>query len=44
MNCLRKIREEEAEAADRTTADEKTDREDLTVLLEGGYVAEDYLS
>jgi hypothetical protein len=44
MNCLRKTREKEAEAADRTTHEEKEEREELTILLEGRYVVEDYLS
>ncbi len=44
MNCLRKLREKEAEAANRTTPEEKEEGEDLTILLEGRYVAEDYLS
>jgi hypothetical protein len=44
MNCLRKIREKEAEGADRTTPEEKEEREELAILLEGRYVVEDYLS
>jgi hypothetical protein len=44
MNCLRKVREDEREAADRTATEEKEELKELTVLLEGRYVAEDYLS
>ena len=44
MNCLRKTREKEAEAANRTTPEEREEREELTILLEGRYVVEDYLS
>jgi hypothetical protein len=44
MNCLRKSREKESEAGNRTTPEEKTEREELTILLEGRYVVEDYLS
>jgi hypothetical protein len=44
MNCLRKIREREAEIVDTITPEEKAEREELKVILEGGYVAEDYLS
>lgn len=44
MNCLRKSREKEAGIADRTTPEEKAEREELKILLEGRYVVEDYLS
>ena len=44
MNCPRKIREEEAEAAAPVDYREKRELEELEVLLEGRYVAEDYLS
>ncbi len=44
MNCLRKKREKEAEDADVRTLEEKKELEELTILLEGRYVAEDYLS
>ncbi len=44
MNCLRKKREKEAEAADVRALEEKKELEELTILLEGKYVAEDYLS
>ncbi len=44
MNCLRKKREKEAGAADVRTLEEKRELEELTILLEGRYVAEDYLS
>ena len=44
MNCLRKTREKEAEAANRVTSEEREEREELTILLEGRYVVEDYLS
>ena len=43
MNCLRKKREKEAEAAGLTTLEEKEEREELTILLEGNYVADDCL-
>jgi hypothetical protein len=41
MNCLRKKREREAEAADLTTLEEKEELEELTILLEGRYGVED---
>jgi hypothetical protein len=44
MNCLRKFREDEVEAVDRTITEEREELRELTVLLEGRYVAEDYLS
>ena len=44
MNCLMKRREKEAEAADSETLEQKEEREELTILLEGRYVTEDYLS
>ncbi len=42
MNCLSKKRE--LEAADLTTPEERKELEELEILLEGRYVAEDYLS
>jgi hypothetical protein len=42
MNCLRKKRE--IEAADPATPEGKKELEELEILLEGRYVAEDYLS
>jgi hypothetical protein len=42
MNCLRKKREKEA--ADPATLEDKRELEELEVLLEGRYVAEDHLS
>ena len=45
MNCLSKKREKEAEAADlAATRRDKEEVEELTILLEGRYVVEDYLS
>jgi hypothetical protein len=43
MNCARKIREKEAKAAEVTTLEEKKELEELTILLEGQYVADDCL-
>jgi hypothetical protein len=42
MNCLRKKRENES--AHVAALKEKEELEDLVVLLEGRYVAEDYIS
>jgi hypothetical protein len=42
MNCARKRREDEA--ADPGARKDKEELEELEVLLEGRYVAEDYLS
>jgi len=44
MNCPHKIREKEVEAAGLTTLEDKKALEELTILLEGRDVAEDYLS
>jgi hypothetical protein len=44
MNCPRKIREQEAAAIDSTPLKEKEEIEELTILLEGRYATEDYLS
>ncbi len=41
MNCLRKKREKEAEAAAATTLKEKEEIEDLTFLLAGRYAVDD---
>jgi len=43
MNCARKIREKEMEAADLKTLEEKEEVDELTILLEGQYVADDCL-
>lgn len=42
MNCLRKKREKDP--AHLAALKEKEELEDLVILLEGRYVAEDYLS
>ncbi len=42
MNCLRKKREHES--AYLAALEEKEELEDLVILLEGRYVAEDYIS
>jgi hypothetical protein len=42
MNCLRKKRE--IEAADPATPEGKKELEELEIILQGRYVAEDYLS
>lgn len=44
MNCLSKRREKEADVADVASKTGKEEVEELTILLEGRYVAEDYLS
>jgi hypothetical protein len=45
MNCLAKKRDKEADAADlAATRRDKEEVEELTILLEGRYVAEDYFS
>ena len=44
MNCQRKIREKETEAVTPVDIKERREREELEVLLEGSYVAEDYRS
>jgi hypothetical protein len=44
MNCQRRNREKEAEAADTTSREEKEELDELKILLEGSYVGEDYLS
>ena len=41
MNCLRRKREKEAEGAGLTTPEEKEEREELAILLEGQYVTDD---
>jgi hypothetical protein len=44
MNCLRKRREKETGAPALAVIEEKEELRELTILLEGRYVDEDYLS
>jgi hypothetical protein len=45
MNCPRKLREEkEAKKPSEKELKEEAKREELSILLEGRYVAEDYVS
>jgi hypothetical protein len=44
MNCLLKRQQREAEAADLEAIKEKEELQELTILLEGRNVAEDYRS
>jgi len=44
MNCCLKKREKAAEAAETLSRKEKEEVRELTILLEGRFVAEDYRS
>ncbi len=44
MNCLLKEREKAAAVAETLTLEEREEMRELTILLEGRHVAEDYHS